>query len=110
MDIPKLNAKGVILRAFDQYRIKTCIDFKPRDSEEYYISVQKLSGCFSYIGRVLNNGQPLSIGKYCDSTAIVEHEFLHALGFWHEQSRYDRDDYVTIAFENIQTEAHEKLF
>lgn len=39
-----MNAKGVILRAFDQFRLKSCIDFKPRDSEDYYISVKKLDG------------------------------------------------------------------
>ncbi|XP_070767905.1 meprin A subunit beta-like [Enoplosus armatus] len=98
----EMNAKGVILRAFDQFRLKSCIDFKPRDSEGYYISVQKLDGCFSYIGRVQGNGQVVSIGRYCDEISTVEHEFLHALGFYHEQSRYDRDDYLTIAFENIQ--------
>lgn len=97
----EMNAKGVILRALDQFRLKSCIDFKPRDSEDYYISVQKLDGCYSYIGRIFLNGQDLSIGQYCDSISTVEHEFLHALGFYHEQSRYDRDDYVTILFENI---------
>ncbi|XP_071325719.1 meprin A subunit beta-like isoform X5 [Trachinotus anak] len=98
----EMNAKGVILRAFDQFRLKSCIDFKPRESDKYYISVQKLGGCFSYVGRVFSGGQDLSIGTYCDVISIVEHEFLHALGFFHEQSRYDRDDHVTIAFENIQ--------
>ncbi len=58
--------------------------------------------CFSYIGRAMPNGQDLSIGRYCDEISIVEHEFLHALGFYHEQTRYDRDDHVTIVFENIQ--------
>ncbi|XP_029958836.1 meprin A subunit beta-like [Salarias fasciatus] len=96
-----INAKGVVLKAFEQFRLKTCIDFKPKDSEEYYISVQKLGGCFSYIGRVLTDGQTLSIGQYCDEISTVEHEFLHALGFYHEQSRYDRDDHVRIITENI---------
>ncbi|XP_027868277.1 meprin A subunit beta-like isoform X1 [Xiphophorus couchianus] len=96
-----LNAKGVIMRAFEQFRVKSCIDFKPWDSEEYYIKIQKLDGCWSYIGRQLANGQDLSIGAGCDTLGVVEHELLHALGFYHEQSRYDRDDYVLIEFANI---------
>lgn len=49
----------------------------------------------------LKNGQNLSIGSGCDHKAIVEHEILHALGFYHEQSRMDRDDYVTIWWDEI---------
>ncbi|XP_077383203.1 meprin A subunit beta-like [Festucalex cinctus] len=97
-----MNAKGVTLRALEQFRLKSCIDFKVRDDELYFISVKKLSGCFSYVGRATPEGQDLSIGQSCDHIAIVEHEFLHALGFYHEQSREDRDDYVTIVFENIR--------
>ncbi|ROL47857.1 Meprin A subunit beta, partial [Anabarilius grahami] len=96
-----MNYKGIILRAFEQFRLKSCIDFKPRAAEDFYISVESREGCWSYVGRIFPGGQPLSIGYGCGIKAIVEHEFLHALGFLHEQSRYDRDDYVTIKFENI---------
>ncbi|XP_067305953.1 meprin A subunit beta-like [Pseudorasbora parva] len=96
-----MNYRGVILRAFEQFRLKSCIDFKPRAAEEFYISVESREGCWSYIGRSSPGGQPLSIGNGCGIKGIVEHEFLHALGFLHEQSRYDRDDYVTINFQNI---------
>ncbi|KAI2655267.1 Meprin A subunit beta [Labeo rohita] len=99
-----VNYKGVILRALEQFRLKTCIDFKPRAAEDIpYISVESREGCWSYIGRTFPGAQTLSIGDGCGFKAIVEHEFLHALGFWHEQSRYDRDDYVTINFTNIIT-------
>ncbi|KAJ0000016.1 hypothetical protein NQD34_011858, partial [Periophthalmus magnuspinnatus] len=96
-----LNAKGIILKAFDQFRLKSCINFKPREHEDYYISVKKLEGCWSYIGRSKINGQELSIGQDCDQIAIVEHEFFHALGFYHEHSRYDRDNFISIHLENV---------
>ncbi|XP_037532509.1 meprin A subunit beta-like [Nematolebias whitei] len=105
----EMNAKGIILRAFDQFRIKSCIDFKAKDSEDYYLSIQNLNWCWSYVGRELTNGQNLSIGVGCDYLAIVEHELLHALGFHHEQSRYDRDAYVKIVVENI-LKGHEANF
>uniref|UniRef100_A0A672Z0V2 Metalloendopeptidase n=1 Tax=Sphaeramia orbicularis TaxID=375764 RepID=A0A672Z0V2_9TELE len=97
-----MNAKGVILKAFDQYRLKTCIDFTPWKGEKNYISVFKGSGCFSSVGNRREGKQRLSIGRNCDRLGTVEHEFLHALGFWHEQSRSDRDDYVDIMWDRIE--------
>ncbi|XP_047442866.1 meprin A subunit beta-like [Mugil cephalus] len=101
-DSLEVNAKGVILKAFDQFRLKTCIDFTPWKGEKNYISVYKDDGCFSYVGNQRKGKQQLSIGRYCDTLGIVEHEFLHALGFWHEQSRADRDDYVNIIWNRIE--------
>ncbi|XP_026168789.1 meprin A subunit beta isoform X2 [Mastacembelus armatus] len=97
----EINAKGVILKAFEQYRLKTCIDFKPWSGEANYISVFKGNGCFSSVGNQQVGKQRLSIGTNCDRIATIEHEFLHALGFWHEQSRADRDDYVEIMWDRI---------
>ncbi|CAM4504178.1 unnamed protein product [Lepidochelys olivacea] len=102
-DSLEMNAKGLILKAFERYRLKTCIDFKPWEGEKNYISVFKGSGCWSYVGNRQEGKQQLSIGANCDRIATIQHEFLHALGFWHEQSRSDRGDYVSIMWDRIQS-------
>uniref|UniRef100_G3T3H4 Meprin A subunit n=2 Tax=Loxodonta africana TaxID=9785 RepID=G3T3H4_LOXAF len=95
-----LNAKGAILYSFEMFRLKSCVDFKPYEGESSYIIFQKFGGCWSEVGDT-HVGQNLSIGQGCDDKAIIEHEILHALGFYHEQSRTDRDDYVTIWWDEI---------
>ncbi|XP_070704958.1 meprin A subunit alpha [Pempheris klunzingeri] len=100
-DSLELNAKGVILQAFEEYRLRSCVDFKPYEGETSYLSFTKLSGCWSFVGDD-KKGQNVSIGDRCDTKAIVQHELLHALGFYHEQSRSDRDDYVKIWWDEIE--------
>ena len=59
--------------------------------------------CFSQVGRMYHRrgAQGLSLADGCYERMIIVHELLHALGFWHEQSRPDRDRYIEIFWENI---------
>lgn len=58
-------------------------------------------GCSSFIGKANRGGQLLSVGSGC-SVGNIMHEIAHALGFWHEQSRADRDEYIKIHYDNIK--------
>lgn len=45
--------------------------------------------------------QQVSLGNGCGTVGVAIHEVMHALGFFHEQSRRDRDKYITVNFNNI---------
>lgn len=38
----------------------------------------------------------------CIHPRVIVHEFLHALGFYHMQSSYEREKFVRVAWEHIQ--------
>lgn len=61
-------------------------------------------GCWSYVG-MIGGSQTVHLGGECFTRGILQHELLHVLGFWHEQSRPDRDLYVRIITENIRPNA-----
>ena len=43
----------------------------------------------------------MALGPYCHRVQTIEHEFLHSLGIDHTQSRSDRDEFITIIWNNI---------
>ena len=56
--------------------------------------------CHSSIGRD-GGEQTITIGQDCYYLGVIMHEMTHAVGFFHEQNRWDRDQYITIHWNNI---------
>ncbi|CAM4657569.1 unnamed protein product [Leuciscus chuanchicus] len=95
---------SVIQNAMSTFHNKTCIRFVRRSSQTDYISIESKDGCYSYLGRI-GGKQVVSLKRTgCVYHGIVQHELNHALGFYHEQTRSDRDKYVRINWEYIPTD------
>ncbi|KAH8261842.1 hypothetical protein KR038_001078 [Drosophila bunnanda] len=96
-----------IIRGIRIIERSSCLVFKEATTDqEYYVNVtSEAGGCYSYVGH-LQRVQQLNLQSYaldtgCFRLGTIVHEFLHTLGFYHQQSTWNRDDYVRIAEENI---------
>lgn len=93
--------RAVIAKGILEFHRQTCVSFKPRSTETDYVMIAGGNGCSSSVGRV-GGPQHVTLGDGCIYTGIVMHELMHSVGFWHEQSRWDRDDFITVNYQNIQ--------
>jgi len=93
-----------IAAAMNEFHMYSCIRFVPRTaSDTDYVNIIDGTHCYSYVGRI-GGAQDLSlnINSGCVQHGTIVHEMMHALGFEHEHQRPDRDEFVTINYENIQ--------
>jgi hypothetical protein len=78
------------------------IKFVPWTNEIDFIEVQHVDGfCASHVGKI-GGVQYIQLDPQCLVSGIVYHEIMHAIGFFHEHTRPDRDSYVTVLWENIE--------
>ncbi|XP_026755052.2 hatching enzyme 1.2-like isoform X2 [Galleria mellonella] len=96
--------RDMIRMAIADYHRLTCLRFVPYKGQQDYITIQsRNTGCWSSVGRIggrqeVNLQSPGCVTK----KGTVLHELLHAIGFMHEQSRPERDDFVNIIYNNIR--------
>ncbi|XP_026271602.1 zinc metalloproteinase nas-13-like isoform X2 [Frankliniella occidentalis] len=98
--------RQMILNAMEEYHKHTCIRFVPRRGSDvdYLYITNGNTGCWSSVGRV-GGRQEVNLQTPGCLTKIGTpmHELMHAMGFMHEQNRWERDDYVTINWQHIQS-------
>jgi hypothetical protein len=85
--------------AISHWERNTFIRFVQRTNEPNFVTFRSGGGCSSQVG-MSGGEQFVTLGANC-STGNAIHEIGHFIGLWHEQSREDRDNFVTIDFTNI---------
>ena len=105
--IAAATERSTIQAGMNMIQSGSCIRFVPRSSETSYVNIVRGAsgtGCYADVGRQSGRINTVNL-QYngCITSGIAAHELIHAVGYYHEQSRPDRDDHVTINWSNIQS-------
>ncbi|MEO5925580.1 MAG: M12 family metallopeptidase [Bryobacteraceae bacterium] len=92
-----------ILAAINHWNTRTPLKVVPRVAEADYVRFVATTGsCASSAGRIGGQQTIVLDEAGCDLGAVI-HEIGHTWGFLHEQSRSDRNTWLTLLYENIDT-------
>ncbi|MCF2502021.1 M12 family metallopeptidase [Dyadobacter sp. CY107] len=104
--IEKGSNEAVIKKAMEEWETKTPIRFVPRTSQSadwiYFVNTPIASVSASFFGRQ-GGIQQIWLTLDADEATVI-HEIGHAVGLYHEHTRRDRDNYITINWNNIKDE------
>ena len=99
---PEIPDPSRIHWAIEHIMQNTKFKLVPRGGQRDYVYFKYNGtdgGCSSFVGRKWGR-QFIRVPDWCGGGSIV-HEILHAIGLRHEQTRWDRNNYVKIHWDNI---------
>ncbi len=100
---PNVANSAPILEALQMFNTRTDVRFLEYEGEADALVFTKTDGASkSYVGKV-GGLQPVWIAPDANA-ATIAHEIMHALGFIHEQNRFDRDQFIQVQMDNIEDE------
>lgn len=93
------------MSAFNELQSKTCLKFRPRRNHDLnfiWITGDRRPGCWTTVGmrggeQILN----LNVKDGCVVFGRVLHELMHVVGFYHQHSASNRDNYVQVLWDNV---------
>lgn len=97
------NLKQLALEAIQIFNQQTNLRLAGYHGQKDYINIKfskdTTYGGMSPVGRV--GGEQIIWITDRASLAALLHEMMHSFGFWHEQSRYDRDQFIEIDIDKV---------
>jgi hypothetical protein len=98
-DLPHPERVQMALSFFQQ---TTVVRFVPYSGQGDGVFFERGNdNCFASLGRLGTGLQPVKLADGC-GTGEIMHEIMHVLGFIHEQSRPDRDQFIAVLWDNIE--------
>lgn len=93
------SEQSAVLAAMQEWENVAPITFVPWTGQNDRILIRDANSNSSFVGRI-GGQQTINIFNF-NVRMIIAHELCHALGFFHTQSRPDRNTFVTIQTANV---------
>ena len=105
--------RGAIALGLNDIEVVSCAKFRPATTadKDWVVIDHQESGCSATLGYYGPGHGAHSINleraaagstSTCVAKSVVIHEALHIMGVQHEQSRPDRDEYITINWHKME--------
>lgn len=107
-DVPNPDRVADAVRHIEEMTAIRCVRRTSSNAQNYPNYIEIISnGNEGWSSSAIGMRGGRQVIRFSDrhSWQILVHEFLHALGVYHEQSRSDRDNFVEIRWSNIQDDA-----